>query len=221
MPPASLVSFSRLGLDFNGTDRPTALAGLHLHWLFQILRSEAVRDSLEVGFGLGISGAALFHAGVETHIAIEKSTDRLAVAEANIAKARQAHQHFRLLQGRSDRWLPALVEEGVAVDLLLVDGGHRFDDVFIDAHYAQKLVRPGGILLLDDCGLNGVRAVTNWIDCNLGHLWDRLAPPRELAGQPGFAMAGYRRTAVKDDASAEGNRPWNRHRRFETFEDQN
>ncbi len=53
------------------------------------------------------------------------------------------------------------------------------------------------------------------------HLWDRLALLRELAGQPGFAMAGYRRNAVKDDASAAGNRPWNRHRRFETFEDQN
>ncbi len=158
MPPASLVSFSRLGLDFNGADRPTALAGLHLHWLFQILRSETVRDSLEVGFGLGISGAALLHGGVEAHIAIEKSTDRLPVAEANIAKVRQPQQRFRLLQGRSDRWLPALVEEGAAVDLLLIDGGHRFDDVFIDAHYAQRLVRPGGILLLDDCGLNGVRA---------------------------------------------------------------
>jgi precorrin-6B methylase 2 len=221
MPPASLVSFARLGLDFNGTDRPTALAGLHLHWLFQILRGQTVRQSLEVGFGLGISAAALFHAGVEAHIAIEISKARLPVAEANVAKVRQAHQQFRLLQGRSDRWLPALVEEGAAVDLLLIDGGHRFDDVFIDVHYAQKLIRPGGIMLLDDCGLSGVRAVTSWLDSNLGHLWEKLPPPRELCLQPGFAMAAYRRADVKDDARPDGNRPWNRHRRFETFDDQN
>jgi hypothetical protein len=45
--------------------------------------------------------------------------------------------------------------------------------------------------------------------------------PRELASQRAFAVAGYRRSAVQDDARINGNRPWNRHRRFETFDDQN
>ena len=219
--PASLASFARLGLDLNGADRSTGLAGLHLHWLFDILRAERVRSSLEVGFGLGISAAALFHAGVEHHTAIELSTSRLAIAEANVAKARQPAQQFRLLNGRSDRWLPALVEEGCVVDLMLVDGGHRFDDVFIDTHYAQFLVRPGGILLLDDCWLNGVRAVASWLDHNLGLIWEKLAPPTLLSSQPHFAMTAYRRSAIRDDADTGGNRPWNRHRRFDSFDDQN
>ena len=69
--------------------------------------------------------------------------------------------------------------------------------------------------------VNGVRAVTSWLDNNLGMTWERLEPPTVLSGQPHFAMAGYRRLDSRDDARPSGNRPWNRHRRFETFNDQN
>jgi len=31
-----------------------------------------------------------------------------------------------------------------------VDGNHRFDAVFVDLYYLGRLLRPGGVMFLDD-----------------------------------------------------------------------
>jgi predicted O-methyltransferase YrrM len=64
--------------------------------------------------------------------------------------------------------LPRLAAEGRRFDLAVVDGNHRFDAVFVDLVYLGRLLRPGGIVFLDDYHLPGVARAASFFLANLG-----------------------------------------------------
>ena len=64
--------------------------------------------------------------------------------------------------------LPQFLKEGRTFDLGFVDGNHRFDGVFLDLFYLGRLVRKGGILILDDYNFPGVRRAVSFFLNNLG-----------------------------------------------------
>ena len=57
---------------------------------------------------------------------------------------------FELLEGPSHLMLPKLIEQGVKVDLAFIDAWHTFDYTLIDIFLADKLLKPGGFLLMHD-----------------------------------------------------------------------
>jgi len=57
---------------------------------------------------------------------------------------------FELLEGPSHLMLPKLVERGVVLDLAFIDGWHTFDYTLLDFFYIDKMLRPGGVVLLHD-----------------------------------------------------------------------
>ncbi|MFE5027712.1 hypothetical protein ACFRAO_31385 [Streptomyces sp. NPDC056656] len=46
--------------------------------------------------------------------------------------------------------LPQLLSEGFVTDAALVDGSHRFHEVFVDLYFLRKIVRPEGLVVIDD-----------------------------------------------------------------------
>src|SRR5215210_6523472 len=64
--------------------------------------------------------------------------------------------------------LPRLLAEGRSFDLAVVDANHRFDGVFVDLVYLGRLVRPGGIVLVDDYQLPAVARAASFFATNLG-----------------------------------------------------
>jgi hypothetical protein len=83
------------------------------------------------------------------------------------------------------------VSERRTFDLAFVDGDHRFDGVFLDLAYLGRLVRPAGIVFVDDYQLPAVvRAVsffvtnTGWVAEEVSrtdpdHNWVALRTPAE------------------------------------------
>ena len=59
---------------------------------------------------------------------------------------------FTTYRDRSEYRLPKLVEEGKTYDFIYIDASHRADDTLVDAYYAHKMLRPGGLLIFDDFG---------------------------------------------------------------------
>jgi predicted O-methyltransferase YrrM len=57
---------------------------------------------------------------------------------------------FELLEGPSHLMLPRLVEKDVKLDLAFIDGWHTFDHTLLDFFYIDKMLRPGGVVLLHD-----------------------------------------------------------------------
>jgi predicted O-methyltransferase YrrM len=66
--------------------------------------------------------------------------------------------------------LAVLDGEGSAFGLIYIDGSHLFEDVFVDAYFALRLLTQGGIVLFDDCTIDHVAKVLAFITANC-RLW--------------------------------------------------
>jgi Methyltransferase domain len=64
--------------------------------------------------------------------------------------------------------LARLASDGFSADAAFVDGSHRFHEVFVDLYFLRKLIRRGGLLILDDASWPSVAAAVRYFDLNLG-----------------------------------------------------
>jgi hypothetical protein len=64
--------------------------------------------------------------------------------------------------------LPRLVADGLVADAAFVDGSHRFHEVFVDLYFLRRIVRPGGLVVLDDDWTPSVRTAVRYYENNLG-----------------------------------------------------
>jgi predicted O-methyltransferase YrrM len=85
------------------------------------------------------------HYGVDP----EQSTVHGGTALASLKRA-GLDSVFELLEGPSHLMLPKLLERGVTLDLAFIDGWHTFDYTLLDFLYIDKMLRPGGVVLLHD-----------------------------------------------------------------------
>ena len=53
-------------------------------------------------------------------------------------------------------------------DFILVDGGHWFENAFIDLFFALRLVKPGGLVAIDDVWMPAVQHAVRYATTNLG-----------------------------------------------------
>jgi hypothetical protein len=75
--------------------------------------------------------------------------------------------------------LPQLIAEGLTADAAFVDGSHRFHEVFVDLYFLRKIVRPSGVIVLDDHWWPSVRTAAHYFEVNMG--W-RVVPGTFDAG---------------------------------------
>ncbi len=68
--------------------------------------------------------------------------------------------NFQIHKGYSQLILPTLPQKE-KYDLIYIDASHKADDTFVDAYYAHKMLKVGGILIFDDYG---------WIDPTNTHI---------------------------------------------------
>ncbi|WP_203778573.1 class I SAM-dependent methyltransferase [Paractinoplanes rishiriensis] len=73
-----------------------------------------------------------------------------------------------LVTAPSSLALAQLVMDGVVADAAFVDGSHRFHEVFVDLYFLRKIVKPGGLILLDDDYHPSVRAAVRYYERNMG-----------------------------------------------------
>jgi predicted O-methyltransferase YrrM len=85
------------------------------------------------------------HYGVDP----EQNTAHGGAALASLKRA-ALDSVFELLEGPSHLMLPRLLEQGVVLDLAFIDGWHTFDYTLLDFFYIDKMLRPGGVVLLHD-----------------------------------------------------------------------
>jgi hypothetical protein len=64
--------------------------------------------------------------------------------------------------------LPQLITEGLTADAAFVDGSHRFHEVFVDLYFLRRIVRPGGIVVVDDHWWPSVRTAVRYFEVNMG-----------------------------------------------------
>lgn len=165
---------------------PHGLPRVDSDGIADLAAAEGVRSTLEVGAGVGMGTLALCEAllaapGGGDHTVVDPYAFGGDVAVHAIREAGVEDMVTRLREP-SQLALPRMVGEGRGFDLILVDGGHRFDDVFLDLVYADRLLAPGRVVVIDDLWMPAIRAATSYIERNLGY---------EL--EPGALPEGFRR----------------------------
>jgi hypothetical protein len=84
------------------------------------------------------------------------------------------------VEERSQTALPRLLGDGFVADAAFVDGSHIFHNVFVDLFYLRELVRPGGLVILDDCSYLSVATAARYFEVNTGWKPEPIAWPTRL-----------------------------------------
>lgn len=145
--------------------------------LRDLLLAERAVVVIEIGLAYGSSALAIAEALVAggsehaRHTIIDPYQDTFdRVGDEAISRAGLAGMCV-LIEERSQLALPRMAAEGLVFDAAFVDGSHIFHNVFTDLVYLRELVRPGGLVILDDCDHLSVATAVSYFETNLG--WER------------------------------------------------
>ena len=148
--------------------------------LRDILVGDHARVVVEIGLAYGSSalaiGEALVLQGSEgsKHVVIDPHQDLFHHAGWDAITAAGLGGLCTLLAERSQLALPRLAADGFGADAAFVDGSHVFHRVFVDLAYLHELVRPGGLIVLDDCWWPSVATAARYFERSTG--WQPVVP---------------------------------------------
>lgn len=154
--------------------------------LRDLVLAERARTVIEIGLAYGGSALAIAEAlvasgsGQERHLIIDAYQNRFygsgwsAIVEADIPGL------CLLFEEQSQLVLPRLLNDGFLADAAFVDGSHIFHNVFVDLFYLRELVRPGGLVILDDCSYPSVATAVRYFQVNTGWEPEPMPAPTRL-----------------------------------------
>jgi predicted O-methyltransferase YrrM len=169
---------------FEGDFERVALPAADCDTLRDMLVAHGAHVVIEVGLAYGSSALAIGEALCSTgatgvsHIVIDpfQSTAYDDVGW-DVLRAAGLADRTTLFAEASSIALARLASDGFTADAAFVDGSHRFHEVFVDLYFLRKLVRPGGLIILDDATWPSVATALRYFDLNLG--WQ----PVSIAGR--------------------------------------
>ena len=126
--------------------------------LTRIVRDNGARTVIEIGMAFGASSLAIL-AGLPDDgrlISIDPFQDDYGRAGRLLVERSTRAAAHTLIEAPDYLALPRLLEQGVVADLVYIDGMHTFDYVALDAFYAGKLLKVGGIMAFNDCGFRSI-----------------------------------------------------------------
>jgi predicted O-methyltransferase YrrM len=173
---------SRSAGDFQRIALPEADADV----LRDLLVGERARVVIEIGLAYGSSalaiGEALLTVGLSqaNHVIIDAYQDRFLNVGWEFVEAAGLAELARLVRERSQLALPRLVEQEFVADAAFVDGSHIFHNVFVDLYFLREIVRPGGLMVLDDCDWPSVATAVRYFELNTGWTPHPIGAPTRL-----------------------------------------
>lgn len=135
------------------------------------LVAEGARVVVEVGLANGASALAIAEALVtngasdDAHLIIDAFQDQFDEAGWNVLVSTGLSGLCVLEREWSQH---ALACNGFVADAAFVDGSHLFHNVFVDLFFLRELVRPGGLVVLDDCDWPAVATAARYFELNAG-----------------------------------------------------
>lgn len=160
---------------FEGDFERVALPAADCDILRDMLVAHAAHRVIEIGLAYGSSALAIGEALCSTgatqasHIVIDPfQTSAFENVGWDALNAAGLAAQTTFISESSALALARLVGEGYTADAAFVDGSHRFHEVFVDFYFLRKLVRPGGLIILDDAEWPSVATALRYFDVNVG-----------------------------------------------------
>jgi len=142
--------------------------------LRDVLVAARARVVIEIGLAYGSSALAIGEALISQgspdarHVIIDAYQQQFGNAGWEAITVAGLTRLCSLLEDRSQLALPRLATAGFVADAAFVDGSHVFHNVFVDLYFLRELVRPGGLVVLDDCQWPSVATAVRYFEVNAG-----------------------------------------------------
>jgi hypothetical protein len=118
-------------------------------------------DTLETGSGVT---TIAFLAKARAHTIVDPQRGK-GCALANAFDREYRRRVYKTVrQDESVYVLPQLAASHLTYDFALMDGKDTFPDAVIDALFMARLVKPGGLLLIDDKDQDGIKAAISQLE---------------------------------------------------------
>jgi predicted O-methyltransferase YrrM len=154
--------------------------------LRDLVVEEGARVVVEIGLAYGSSALAIAEGLVSheregaRHVIIDAYQDRFGNAGREAIAAAGLDRLCTVIPERSQLALPRLLTDGFMADAAFVDGSHAFHNVFVDLSFLRELVRPGGLIVLDDCDWPSVATAVRYFEVNTGWRPHPIGRPTRL-----------------------------------------
>ncbi len=156
--------------------KPTSVTPERGAFVRDLCRGEQARTTLEIGMAWGLSTLFILEALAEQNASISHTVidpfqtsrwhgaGRRAVQDAGMADKIEIIEEFSRVA------LARLETEKRQFDFIFIDGGHRFEDVFVDLIFADRMLKPGGIMIFDDSWFDPVFLTCRFAETNYGYI---------------------------------------------------
>jgi len=181
-------------------DRKTSVKDTEGKALAELIRQHGLSNSLEIGMAYGLSAAYILSAHEGPHVCIDPYQTAhygdLGVQNLTVLGLRD---RMTLHQEASQFALPRLFVDGARFDLVFIDGGHRYDEIFVDFFFSDRLLRPEGLIVFHDKWMRGTQLVISFVKKN--------RPDYEVVGTGAEDLAAIRKVGSDQ-------RPWYHFKEF-------
>ena len=144
-----------------------SISDAEAEFLHSLVRDNSAVDTLEVGLAFGVSAAAIMATHECKHVSVDpyQESRYASLGLQNIERIGFANR-LNFIAAHSHTALPRLSSESREFDLAFVDGGHRFDQVFVDFYFVDLTLRLGGLVVFHDAWMRSTQLVASFIDSN-------------------------------------------------------
>jgi predicted O-methyltransferase YrrM len=142
----------------------------------RLLKCINAKNVLEIGCANGVSGMTIINRickninddndnNIGGLISVDpfQTTQWNNVGKINIDRIvkKCKNVYHEIIEDKSDEVLPKSVKAEKYFDAIFIDGSHSYRDVVIDIYISIKLIKKGGMLIIDDVLHPGVKKVIN------------------------------------------------------------
>jgi predicted O-methyltransferase YrrM len=138
-----------------------------IEFLISLLKQIEARRCLEIGLAYGISTLATCDAisGFGDRVMYSIDPDQIKWRDIGLKNIDDAgfSPFVRFFREPSAKVLSRLQDEAVVLDFVYIDSTKIFDILHTDVFYCTNLLRKGGLLVLDDCGIPGPHKLARYL----------------------------------------------------------
>jgi predicted O-methyltransferase YrrM len=155
--------------------------------IMNIIKKYNLKICLEIGMAFGISASYILLADKDVNLIsidpFQKEPTQWNSVGLKLLKQLGISERHHYIGEKSYISLPKLLStyNENYFDFIFIDGWHTFDYTLIDFFYADKLLRIGGIILIDDAFHKGVAKFVRYIQNNYKN-YDKIETHKTLAG---------------------------------------
>lgn len=162
------------------SDSITSIKKEEARYIYEFLIEKKIYKTLEIGMAFGRSAAHIIAATNSRHIVIDPyQIDFQNLGIKNLQKLGFG-EYLILKEDYSHNILPTLLKENQRFDFIFIDGGHRFDSIFIDFYYSDLLLEKDGYILFHDARARTTQLVISFVRTNRNDYRHINVPLRNL-----------------------------------------